>query len=107
VNGKYAHVNILDTLFVETTHGDLTIKIENNTQSGLGIYSEPVDDATQSIVDAEYHYAALGDLILLKILPYKEEHYRYFVFNTLTSDVRRLDAIGGSCVQLPEDHGVV
>ena len=107
VNGKYAHVNILDKLFVETTHGDLTIKVENNTESGLGVYSEPVEDDTQSIDDASYFYAALGDLILLKVLPYKEENFRYFVFNTLTSEVKRLDAIGGSCVQLPEDHGVI
>lgn len=107
VNGKYAHVNVLDKVFVETTHGDLTIKVENNTASGLGIYSEPVEDQTQSITDAEYHYVALGDLILLKILPYKETQYRYFVFNTLNNDVRRLDAIGASCVQLPEDHGIV
>lgn len=107
VNGKYPHVNILDKVFVETTHGDLTIKVENNTESGFGIYSEPVEEPTQSIDDADYQYAALGDVILLKILPYKEEQYRYFVFNTLTHDVRRFDAIGGACVQLPEDHGVI
>ncbi len=107
VHGKHAHVNVLDKVFVETTRGDLTIKIENNTESGLGIYSEAVEEPNQSIDDAEYYYAALGDLILLKILPYKEDHFRYFIFNTLTNDIRRLDAIGGSCVQLPEDHGVV
>ncbi|MBS9780454.1 MAG: DNA repair ATPase, partial [Moraxellaceae bacterium] len=38
---------------------------------------------------------------------YREEEYRYLVFNTLTESVLRLDAIGQSCVQLPEDHGIV
>ncbi|WP_350583202.1 DNA repair ATPase, partial [Pseudomonas sp. HY2-MNA-CIBAN-0224] len=33
--------------------------------------------------------------------------YRYFVYNTLTETVLRLDAIGQSCVQLPEDHGII
>lgn len=107
VNGKYPHMNILDTIFVETIGGDLTIKIEDNTQSGQGIYSEPVNDRTQSLTDAEIAYAKVGSLILLKILPYREESYRYFVYNTLTEAVLRLDAIGQSCVQLPEDHGII
>ncbi|SJN27999.1 DNA repair ATPase [Psychrobacter sp. JB385] len=107
VNGKYPHMNILDTIFVETVGGDLTIKIEDNTQSGQGIYSEPVNDRTQSLTDAEIAYAKVGSLILLKILPYREEQYRYFVYNTLTEAVLRLDAIGQSCVQLPEDHGII
>ena len=107
VNGKHPHMNILDTIFVETIGGDLTIKIEDNTQSGLGIYSEPVNDSTQSLTDAEIAYAKVGSLILLKMLPYREESYRYFVYNTLTETVLRLDAIGQSCVQLPEDHGII
>ncbi|WP_296211119.1 DNA repair ATPase [Psychrobacter sp. UBA3480] len=107
INGKYPHMNILDTIFVETVGGDLTIKIEDNTQSGQGIYSEPVEDRTQSLTDAEIAYAKVGSLILLKILPYREEDYRYFVYNTLTEAVLRLDAIGQSCVQLPEDHGII
>ncbi len=107
VNGKYPHMNILDTIFVETVGGDLTIKIEDNTQSGQGIYSEPVNDRTQSLTDAEIAYAKVGSLILLKILPYREDSYRYFVYNILTEAVLRLDAIGQSCVQLPEDHGII
>ncbi|HSC79892.1 MAG TPA: DNA repair ATPase, partial [Chitinolyticbacter sp.] len=107
INGKHPHVNILDTLFVETISGDLTIKVENNTDVGRGIYSEPVDDGSQSLTDAEISYARLGTLILLKILPYRETAYRYLVFNTRTQAVTRIDGIGASCVQLPEDHGIV
>lgn len=107
VNGKHPHVNILDKVFVETVGGDLTIKIEDNTEDGLGIYREPVEDKTQSITDASYFYAELGDLILIKILPYRETEWRFFIFNTITATVNRVDAIGASCVQLPEDHGVV
>ncbi|OXL23375.1 DNA repair ATPase [Psychrobacter sp. DAB_AL32B] len=107
INGKYPHMNILDTIFVETVGGDLTIKIEDNTQSGQGIYSEPVNDRTQSLTDADIAYAKVGSLILLKVLPYREDSYRYFVYNTLTEAVLRLDVIGQSCVQLPEDHGII
>jgi hypothetical protein len=107
VNGHHPHFNILDQVFVETVGGDLTVKIENNTEDGLGIYREPVDDQTQSLDDAEILYAAVGSLILLKILPYREEVWRYLIFNTLTQQVTRIDAIGESCVQLPEDHGLI
>jgi hypothetical protein len=107
VGGKHPHINILDTIFVETVGGDLTVKIENNTETGLGIYSEPVDDRTQSLTDAEVAYAKLGLLILLRVKPYREQTVRYLVFNTRTQKVERIDAIGGSCIQLPEDHGIL
>lgn len=86
---------------------DLTIKVENNTTTGLGIYSESVTDKTQSVDDASIEYAQLGSLILLKILPYREEVWRYLVYNTITQNVERIDAIGQSCVQLPEDRSQI
>ncbi|MDO3387695.1 DNA repair ATPase [Gilvimarinus sp. SDUM040013] len=107
VHGRHAHINILDTVFVETTNGDLTIKTENNTEDGLGVYREPVEDRTQSLDDAEIAYASVGDLILVRVKPYREDEFRYLIFNSLTETVIRVDAIGQSCVQLPEDHGLV
>lgn len=107
VGGKHPHINVLDTLFVETVGGDLTVKIENNTETGQGIYSEPVEDKHQALVDAEVAWARLGLLILLRIKPYRESQTRYLVFNTRTQKVERIDAIGVSCVQLPEDHGII
>ncbi len=73
----------------------------------MGIYREPVEDQTQSIDDAEISYAAVGGLILLKVLPYREDTTRFLIFNTMTQEVLRVDAIGQSCVQLPEDHGII
>lgn len=107
INGRYPHVNICDTIFVETIGGDLTIKLENNTEDGLGIYHEAVLDKTQSIDDAQFEYAQTGSLILLRVLPYREESWRYLVYNTLTQTVHRIDAIGQACIQLPEDHGII
>jgi len=107
VLGRHPHVNILDTVFVETIGGDLTIKVENNTESGLGIYSEPVDDKNQALADAEISYANLATLILLSIKPYRESKFRYLVYNKRLKQVVRIDEIGESCVELPEDHGIV
>ena len=107
VNGRHPHVNILDTVFVETINGDLTVKVEDNTDDGLGIYREQVEDQTQSLDDATIAYAKVGNLILLKILPYREQHWRYLIFNSVTQAVLRQDAVGESCVQLPEDQGII
>ncbi|MBJ6762612.1 DNA repair ATPase [Myxococcaceae bacterium JPH2] len=107
VLGQHPHVNVLDQVFVETVKGDLTVKVENNTTTGLGIYSEPVEDPDQSLDDAEFAWAQVGGLILLRVLPFREKAYRYLVFNSRTQHVVRIDAIGQSCVRLPEDQGIV
>lgn len=107
VLGRHPHANILDTVFVETIGGDLTVKIENNTESGLGIFSEPVDDQTQALADAEMAFADLRHQLLIRIKPYRETQTRYLIFNKRLKTVVRCDEIGISCVQLPEDHGIV
>ncbi|WP_296282158.1 DNA repair ATPase [Pseudoxanthomonas sp.] len=107
VSGRHPHLNILDTLFVETIGGDLTLKVENNTETGAGVYSEPVEDRTQSLDDAQIEFARVGSLILLKVLPYREGTWRGLVYNTQTGKATRLDAIVQACIQLPEDHGII
>ena len=107
VHGRFPHISLDDEVFIETINGNLTVKIENNTEDGEGVFSEPVEDSTQSLDDAEIAYARVGDLILIKVLPYKEQQWRHLVFNRRTQDVVRIDEIGSSCVQLPEDHGVI
>ncbi|MBX3184789.1 MAG: DNA repair ATPase [Polyangiaceae bacterium] len=107
VGGKHPHINILDEVFVECSDGDLTIKIEDNTETGKGIYAEPVDEPRQALDDGQFAYAKLGHLILLKVLPYNERIWRYLVYATRPRTVVRIDAIGTACVQLPEDHGVI
>jgi len=107
VSGPHPHINILNEVFVETVGGDLTVKIENNTQDGFGVYREPVDDPNQTLDDAEIAYAKLGSLILLKIRPFREERTRYLVYNPRTAHVLREDSIGQSCLELPENHGII
>ena len=106
-SGEHPHISIEDRVFVETVGGDLTIKIEDNTTSGAGIYKEPVTEADQTLDDAEILYATVGPLILLKILPYRESLHRYLVYNEKTQTVHRIDAIGHSCVLLPDEQGLI
>lgn len=106
-HGKHPHISIEDKVFVECVGGDLTIKVEDNNEDGLGIYREPVESPDQTLDDAETYYAILGNLVLLKIRPYQERDFRYLVFSAKRSSARRLDSIGTACVLLPDDHGIM
>ncbi|WP_123745104.1 DNA repair ATPase [Saccharothrix texasensis] len=107
VLGRHPHISIEDEVFVETIGGDLTIKVENNTETGEGVYTEPVDEPLQSLADGEVQYARVGSLILLRIRPYNETAWRHLVFNTRTRAVVRLDGIGQACQRLPEEQGLI
>ncbi|MHC4636562.1 MAG: DNA repair ATPase [Planctomycetota bacterium] len=106
-SGRSPHVSIEDRVFVETIGGDLTVKIEDNTETGEGIYSEPVDDPDQTLNDAEIFYAIIGNIIIMKIRPYQENSFRYILYNEKIQKAIRLDAIKDSCVFLPEGHGLI
>ncbi|WBA43496.1 DNA repair ATPase [Hymenobacter canadensis] len=105
--GKHPHISIEDKVFVETVGGDLTIKVEDNTSTGHGILSEPVDDKDQTLDDSEIYYAVVGNLILLKIRPYQEQQYRHFIFNHRLKTAQRLDALADACVLLPDGQGLI
>jgi hypothetical protein len=105
--GDHPHISIEERVFVECVGGTLTIKVEDNTSKGTGIHDEPVDDRNQKVDDAEIEYAAIDHLIVLKIRPYKERDYRYFIYNEKQHTVERVDSIGESCVLLPQGHGLI
>lgn len=108
VPGRCPHISVADgTLFVSTVGGTLTVKTEDDTETGEGVHSEPVDEPLQSLADADVAYARVGALIVLRVRPYKEDTERHLVFNTLTGSVVRLDGIGRSCLRLPDDQGIV
>jgi len=104
--GKHPHISILDKVFVETVGGDLTIKIENNTEDGKGIYNEPVTQADQTLDDGQYRFADLGNLIVLEIKPFQEDA-RYFVYNHKIQEVKRINTIKDAAVLLPNDQGII
>ncbi|MFD2967432.1 DNA repair ATPase [Sphingobacterium bambusae] len=104
--GKFPHVSILDKVFIEALHGDITFKVEDNTDSGKGIFSEKVTNLDQQLDDAEYHYADLGNLIAIRIKPYQEE-FRAYVFNQRTKEVVNLKSLNDSAILLPDNQGII
>lgn len=105
--GPHPHISIEDIVFVECVGGDLTIKIENNTETGQGIYSEPVENPDQTLDDAEILYSRLGNLVLLRVRPYQERDYRHLVYNAKLKTAMRLDALADACILLPDNQGII
>ncbi|MEN1785041.1 MAG: DNA repair ATPase [Bacteroidota bacterium] len=104
--GEHPHISIADKVFVETIGGDLTIKIEDNTDEGLGILEEPVTHRDQTLDDGQFRYAEIGNLIALEIKPFQEPA-RYFVYNHKIQEVKKIPSIENACVLLPNDQGVI
>ncbi len=105
--GEHPHISIDDRLFVETIGGDLTIKVEDNTSTGRGIYCESVENKDQTLDDAEIFYAIVGNLILLKVRPFQEKNFRYLLYNEKTQKVVRIDTIEDACILLPDNSGII
>ena len=106
-SGLNPHISIEDIVFVETVGGDLTIKIEDNTETGEGIYAEPVDNPDQTLADAEIYYSIIDHMVIMKIRPYQEQDFRYLIYNAKIEEVVRVDSIKDSCVLLPDNHGLI
>lgn len=107
VQGRSPHINIADTLFVDNLGGAITFKIENNTDSGEGIFTDAVESDSQSLDDASFEYADLGELLLVRILPFAERVTRYYIFHRPTRQLQRCDAMADGIVLLPDDHGLL
>lgn len=104
--GKHPHVSIFDKVFVETIGGTLTIKIEDNTASGKGIYDEEVIHPDQTLDDGNYKFADLGNLIALQIKPFQEEA-RFFLYNHKLQEVQKIDSVKNAAILLPDNHGLM
>lgn len=111
--GRWRHYEIGGALYVglapsRAATGGHTVefRIDDVVAGGRTIHSEGLAEE-QELDELAVAYAVLGDVILVRISPYREDAARYYVFNRLTRNVTRADAIGRNCRQLPEGQGVV
>ncbi|MEM1029616.1 MAG: DNA repair ATPase [Myxococcota bacterium] len=101
------HINLENKVFVSNVGGRLSLRVEDNTDTGREVYREDLEDENQVLIDLGLKYAVVGPLVLLAVTPFREATTRYIVFNTKTETGTRIDAIGLACQELPEDHGII
>ncbi|KAB8161389.1 DNA repair ATPase [Streptomyces sp. 3MP-14] len=106
--GQPPHIDIDGTLRLATAGGTLRLAVQRGPDGEAEErHSEPLAEPLQSLADAQVHYARVGPLLLLRVLPYNETEHRHLVHNTRTGEIVRLDGLGQGCRVLPEDQGVI
>lgn len=106
VEGRWRHYAIEGLVFVGIDRQRLEFRVDDVVSGGRTVLAEPLA-AEQSIDELRLGFAVLGDVVVLRVAPYREDHERFYVFNRLTRAVVRADALGRNCHQLPEGQGIV
>jgi ATPase involved in DNA repair/ATPase family associated with various cellular activities (AAA) len=110
VDGRWAHLNVYDSLFIGATKGTLEFRIDDPlvalSEGGRTVGSDKIAESEADIAEHRISAAKVGDLILLRVLPYREEADRYYVYSRLSRRIERIDSIGRGCRMLPEDQGI-
>ena len=106
-DGRWPHLAIEGEVFIGLTKGTLELRITDAVTGNRTVLSERVTEVEQEVNELRVRFARLGELLLVGILPYREADERYYVYNRLTREAHRVDAIGRGCHQLPEDQGIV
>ncbi len=107
VDGRWPHVALEGMLFVGVDKGTLEFRIDDAVTGGRAVLTERVAEADQSLSELKIGYARMGDVLLIRVHPYRELGERFYLYNQLSRTLDRADAIGRGCHQLPENHGVV
>jgi ATPase involved in DNA repair/ATPase family associated with various cellular activities (AAA) len=105
--GRWSHFNVADVLFVGIGRTGLEFRIDDAVEGGRTILTETLAEPGQDVGEIRMSYAALGDVVLLRVSPYRETTERFYVYNRLTRVLQRADAIGLNCHRLPDNQGVV
>ncbi|MFJ6139514.1 DNA repair ATPase [Kitasatospora sp. NPDC092286] len=100
--GRPPRVSLGGDLLLATEGGTLTL----TTPAGDLLHQEPLDEALQTLADAQIAHARIGTLLLVRVRPYQEETVRHLVCHLPTGRVTRIDALGQACLRLPGDQGV-
>ena len=104
--GRWRHYAIDGALYIGIEKQQLEFRIDDVVVGGRTVHTEPLAEE-QAIDELNIAYASLGDVLLVKVQPYREAAARFYIYNRLTRAVLRTDAIGRNCHQLPEGQGVV
>ena len=107
VEGRWPHWNLDDLVFLGGGKGVLEFRVDDVVEGGRVVTTERLAVAEGDLGEMVIHTARLGELLLLRLKPYGEAAERYYVFNRLTQQVHRIDAIGLNCHRLPEDSGII
>ena len=104
--GAHPVVQVEGEVFVGFRGGRLQLRVDDGRPDGRIEIDEAVEVPGQSLADVGVSYAALGDVLVVKVELYNEPE-RCYVMGRRSREVTRVDAIGTACRVLPGGDGVV
>ena len=107
VLGRHPHVNILDTVFVETVAATSPSRSRTTPRTARASTASRSTTRTSRSTTPSSPTRRSAPSSSCASCRSARQTYRYLVFNTRTQHVVRIDAIGQACVRLPEDHGII
>ncbi len=107
IEGRWPHWNLEDLVFLGGSKGVLEFRVDDVVEGGRVINTEQLAVVDADLGELTIHTARLGELLLVRLQPYGESTERFYVYNRLTQQVHRIDAIGLNCHRLPEDSGII
>jgi ATPase involved in DNA repair/ATPase family associated with various cellular activities (AAA) len=107
VEGRWPHLNLYDTLYIGLGRQGMEFRIDDVVEGGRTLMTEPITETGQEVGELRVSAASLGDVLLVRVLPYREAVERFYVYNRLSRRIERADAIGLNCHRLPDNQGVV
>ncbi|HMO12408.1 MAG TPA: DNA repair ATPase, partial [Actinotalea sp.] len=105
--GRWQHWNLDDLVFLGGQAGHLEFRVDDAVENGKVVHREVLAASEGAISELQIATARLGELLLIRLLPYRETAERFYVYNRLTRVVHRIDALGLNCHRLPEDSGII
>jgi hypothetical protein len=107
IEGRWPHWNLHDLVFVGGAKGVLEFRVDDVVEGGRMVHTEQLSVVDGDLGELALQTARIGELLLVRLKPYGETTERYYVYNRLTQQVHRIDAIGLNCHQLPEGSGIM
>ena len=85
----------------------MEFRIDDVVEGGRTLMTEPITEAGQEVGELRVSAASLGDVLLVRVMPYREAVERFYIYNRLSRRIERADAVGLNCHRLPDNQGVV
>jgi hypothetical protein len=92
---------------VDLDGGEMVARVPDPVAGPRVVLREPIDEPGQDLAELRVRTARVGDLLVIRLMPYRERHERFYVYNRLTGTLARDDGLAGGVRTLPGGQGVV
>jgi hypothetical protein len=105
--GRDPLLDLHGLVMLDLEGGELVARVPDPVSGPRVVLREPVDEPGQDIAELRVRTARVGDLLVIRLTPYRESHERFYVYNRLTGVLTRDDGLAGGVRTLPGGQGVV